>query len=181
MTGKWLTLLKEIAPGVVRAAPLYNPQTATYAPLLLRSLLSNAATRGVNIEPAPVQSPDDIDRAISALGDKPDSGLIVLPDGFMASHRDRIIGPATRHGVPAIYPYTFFVREGGLISYGVVLSDLYRRGAEYIDRILQGTKPSNLPVQAPAKFEMALNLKTAKALGLSAPLTLQETADEVIE
>jgi putative tryptophan/tyrosine transport system substrate-binding protein len=181
MAGKWLGLLKEIAPSLVRAATLYNPQAAPFAPLMQRSLEAAAPGLAMTIEAAPAQSDREIDHTIAAVASKPGSGLVILPDGFTAAYSDRIVKFIARHRVPAIYPYSTFARYGGLISYGIVTADLFRRAAQYIDRILAGAKPGDLPVQAPTKFEMVINLKTAKALGLAIPPTLLARADAVVE
>jgi putative ABC transport system substrate-binding protein len=141
------------------------------------------AARSLKVVPisAPVHSDEDIETAIIALGREPGGGLVVLPDPFMIAHRAPIISAAARNNVPAVYAQSEFAREGGLLSYGPDVVDLFRRAASYVDRILRGAKPVELPVQLPTKFEMVLNLKAAKALGLAVPLTLQAIADEVIE
>ena len=130
---------------------------------------------------AAVRDPSELETVIAALAREPDSGLVVLPDSFTDSHRAEIISLALRHRLPGVYPYRFYAELGGLLSYGVDLPDNFRRAASYADRILKGEKPSELPVQAPVKFELVINLKTAKALGLDVPLILQQRADEVIE
>jgi len=184
MTRRWRgngSLLKELAPGTERAALIFNPDTAPYAPLLLSALATAAAGVGVEAAPAPVHSDEEIDRTLAALGARPGSGLVVLPDSFTANHRVRIAEDAARERVPAIYPYASYARTGGLIGYGIVLANLFQRAAGYVDRILKGAKPAELPVQAPDQFEMAINLKAAKALGLTVPASLLHLADEVIE
>jgi putative tryptophan/tyrosine transport system substrate-binding protein len=181
MSGKWLGLLKEIVPGLKRVSPLFNPVTAPYTPLLLDSMRQGADTLSVEVNAAAVQSVAEMETVIAALGREPASGLIVLPDGFNTNHRLRIIALAERYRVPAIYPYSNFAQGGGLLSYGIVVEDLFRRAAPYVDHILKGVKPSELPVQAPTSFELVINLKTAKALGLTVPPTLLASADEVIE
>jgi putative ABC transport system substrate-binding protein len=178
--GKWLELLSEIAPGLKRAAIMFNPDTApvsTYMPSL------ETAARSLKVVPimAPVHSDGEIETAISALGREPLSGLVVNPDAFMTAHRASIISAATRNNVPAAYSQSYFARDGGLLSYGVDRVDLHRRAATYVDRILRGAKPADLPVQFPTKFEMVVNLKTAKALGLTVPTSILLRADEVIE
>jgi putative ABC transport system substrate-binding protein len=178
--GKWLELLSEIAPGLKRAAIMFNPDTppsSAYLPSL------ETAARSLKVVPiiAPVHSDGEIETAIIALGREPGAGLVALPDLFMQDHRAPIILAAARNAVPAVYPQSFFVRGGGLLSYGPDLVDSFRRAATYVDRILRGTKPAELPVQLPTKFEMAVNLKTAKALGLAVPLSILLRADEVIE
>jgi putative ABC transport system substrate-binding protein len=178
--GKWLELLSEIAPGLKRAAIMFYPDTApvtTYMPSF------ETAARSLKVVPitAPVHGDVEIETAIIALGREPGGGLVVMPDAFMAAHRASIISAAARNKVPAVYWLSDFARDGGLLSYGVDLGDSLRRAATYVDRILRGAKPGDLPVQLPTKFEMVLNLKAAKALGLTVPLTLQAIADEVIE
>jgi putative ABC transport system substrate-binding protein len=180
MVGKWLELLSEIAPGLKRAAIMFNPETSpasTYMPSF------ETAARSLKVVPivAPVRSDAEIEAAIIALGREPGSGLVVIPDVFMIAHRAPIISAAARNNVPAVYNQSFFSRDGGLLSYGPDQVDIWRRAATYVDRILRGAKPGDLPVQFPTKFEMVLNLKTAKALRLTVPLTLQAIADEVIE
>lgn len=180
--GKWLGLLKEISPHVARVAVLFNPEMAPYAPYYVHPL--EAAARLFAVEPISGTVHDDaaIERTIATLAHDSNGGLIVLPDGFTTSdHRKIIIEQANRNHVPAIYPYRFFVEEGGLVSYGIDINDLYRRAASYIDRILRGAKPSDLPIQQPSKFELVINLKTAKALELEVPLSLQIRADALIE
>jgi putative ABC transport system substrate-binding protein len=180
LAGKWLELLSEIAPGLKRAAIMFNPDTAP-ASVYMPSF--ETAARSLKAVPmmVPVHSDVEIEMAIVALGREPGGGLVVMTDGFTLAHRAPIISAAARYNVPAVYPSSYFAKEGGLLSYGVDLVDPWRRGATYVDRILRGAKPGDLPVQLPTKFEMVLNLKTAKALGLTVPLTLQAIADEVIE
>jgi putative ABC transport system substrate-binding protein len=182
MAGKWVETLKEIAPDVIRVALLFNPQTAPYVPRYYQGPLETAA-RSFGIEPRanPVQDARQLENTVVALAREPNSGLIAMPDSFNIIHRGRIIELAAIHKLPAIYPYWFAVREGGLISYGNDQVDLFRRAAGYIDRILKGEKPADLPVQAPTKFELVINLKTAKTLGLAVPPTLLALADEVVE
>jgi putative ABC transport system substrate-binding protein len=178
--GKWLELLSEIAPGLKRAAIMFNPDTApvsTYMPSF------ETAAGSLKIVPitAPVHDDVEIETAIIALGREPGGGLVVMPDGFMTPHRAPIILAAARNQVPTVSAGSIFARDGGLLSYGVDLVDPWRRAATYVDRILHGEKPGDLPVQFPAKFEMAVNLKTAKALGLAIPPSILMRADEVIE
>jgi putative ABC transport system substrate-binding protein len=163
--GKWIDLLSEIAPGLKRAAIMFNPDT-TPASLFVPSF--ETAARSLKVVPisAPVRSDAEIEAAITALGREPGGGLIVMPDVFTTAHRPPIILAVARNNVPAIYPLSEFVRDGGLFSYGPDLVDNNRRAASYVDRILRGAKPGDLPVQFPTKFEMVVNLKTAKALGL---------------
>jgi putative ABC transport system substrate-binding protein len=182
MVGKWLELLKEIAPRVARVALLFNPATATYFDLYyLKPFKAAASSFGVEAIAAPVHDSSDIEPVLAAQGREPNGGLIVLPDAFMNVHRVDITSLAARYRLPAVYPHRLFTDAGGLLSYGNDLSDNYRRAASYVDRILKGAKPSELPVQAPVKFELVINLKTAKALDLDVPLLLQQRADDVIE
>jgi putative tryptophan/tyrosine transport system substrate-binding protein len=178
--GKWLELLSEIAPGLKRAAIMFNPDTAT-APVYIPSLETVARSLKVASIVTLVHSDVEIETAIAALGREPGAGLVVLPDGFMAVHRTPIISAAARNNVPAVYYRSVFARDGGLLSYAPDLLDSYRRAATYVDRILRGAKPGDLPVQFPTKFEMVVNLKTAKALGLTIPESLLATADELIQ
>jgi putative tryptophan/tyrosine transport system substrate-binding protein len=178
--GKWLELLSEIAPGLKRAAILFNPDLApvsAYMPSL------ETAARSLKVVPiiAPVHSELEIETAIIALGRESGGGLVVPPDVFTRLHRAPIILAAARNNVPAIYWQNFFAREGGLLCYGIDWVDTFRRAATYVDRILRGAKPAELPVQLPTKFEMVVNLKTAKSLGLSVPQSILLSADEVIE
>jgi putative tryptophan/tyrosine transport system substrate-binding protein len=181
MAGKWLSLLRDLVPGLRRAAPFFNPRTAPYGALMVHALEEDAQSLGIAVEAVPVSGADGIDADIASVAGNPGSGLIVLPDGFTVNFRTAIIAAAARYKLPAIYPYTFFVQEGGLISYGIDVADLFRNAAGYVDRILKGARPADLPVQAPTKFETALNLKTAKTLGLTPSLTLQAMAEVVIE
>jgi putative ABC transport system substrate-binding protein len=183
LSGKWIEMLKDIVPRVSRAALMFNPETATYFAYYLQPF--EAAARSYAVEPiaAPVRMAADIERVVTSLGDRPDRGLVVMPDTFMAvrSNLDLIVSLATRYRVPTIYPYRYMVAAGGLVSYGIDNSDLFRQAPVYVDRILKGAKPADLPVQLPTKFELAVNLKTAKTLGLDMPATLLGRADEVIE
>jgi putative ABC transport system substrate-binding protein len=178
--GKWLELLSEIAPGLKRAIILFNPDTAT-ASTFMPSLETAAGSFKVMPTVSPIHSEVEIETAIAALGGEPGTGLVVMPDLFMNAHRSLIILAAARNNVPAIYSQSFFAREGGLLSYGVDVVDTWRRAASYADRILRGAKPAELPVQLVTKFEMIVNLKTAKALGLTVPQSILLRADEVIE
>jgi putative ABC transport system substrate-binding protein len=181
--GKWIELLKEVAPGITRVALTFNPQTAPYSDYYLRPFESAARSFSLELVPAVIRSSEDIERAVTSLGGGAGGGLAVMPDIFTAEQKnlDLIIGLAARHRVPTIYPYRYMAAAGGLISYGIDNGDLWRRAPTYIDRILKGAKPNDLPVQLPTKFELAVNLKAAKALGLDVPLHLQQLADEVIE
>jgi ABC-type uncharacterized transport system substrate-binding protein len=182
MGGKWLELLTEIAPTVKRAAIMFNPDTAPYArSYYLPSF--EAAARSFNVAPivAPVHNDAEIETVIASLGREPGGGLIAMPDVFVQVHRAPIILLAARNNLPAVYAQSVFARDGGLLSYGPDQRDIFRRSASYVDRILRGAKPADLPVQLPIKFEMALNAKTAKALGLAVPPSILLRADEVIE
>jgi putative ABC transport system substrate-binding protein len=178
--GKYLELLSEIAPGLKRAAIMFNPDTApvsTYMP----SFETAARSLKVMLIIAPVHGDVEIETAIIALGREPGGGLVVVPDAFMSAHRAPIILAAARNNVPAVYYQSLFARDGGLLSYGADPVELYRRAATYVDRILRGEKPGDLPVQFPTKFGMVVNLKTAKALGLTVAPSIRLRADEVIE
>ena len=181
MAGKWLELLKETAPRVVRVAFLFNPATAPYAEYYLGPFKAAAESFGVQALTAPVHGTSDLESVVAAQGREPNGGLMVMPDIFLLNHRAELTSLAARHRVPTIYPFRLFAEAGGLLSYGNDGIDNYRRGAIYADRILRGTKPGELPVQAPVKFELVINLKTATALGLNIPLHLQHRADQVIE
>ena len=178
--GKWLELLSEIAPGLKRAAIMFNPDMpngSAYMPSF------ETAARSLKLVPitAPVRSDAEIETAIIALGREPRGGLFVCPDVFVINHRAPIISAAARNKLPAVYWHTDFARDGGLLSYGPDQVDAFRRAAPYVDRILRGAKPGDLPVQLPTKFEMILNRKTATALGLAIPPSIMLRADEVIE
>jgi putative tryptophan/tyrosine transport system substrate-binding protein len=183
IAGKWLQLLKEIAPGVARATFMFNPATAPYkgGSDFLQVTEAAALPAGVKVSAAPVHDVTDIERVIAAVASEGNGGLISAPDIFLIVHRDMTIELTARYRVPTIYQYRYFATEGGLISYGSDVLDQYARAAEYIDRILKGAKPTDLPVQAPIKYELVINLKTAKALGLTIPESLLLRADEVIE
>jgi putative tryptophan/tyrosine transport system substrate-binding protein len=179
--GKWLETLIEIAPTVTRVAVIFNPQTAPYAPAFLRPIEAAASSFAVKPMAAAAADVAGVEAAIEAFARTASGGLIVLPDVSTANGRDLIIALAARYRLPAIYPYRFYAASGGLLSYGTEVGDVYRRAAAYVDRILKGAKPAELPVQAPTKFELVLNLKTAKMLGLDVTPTLLARADEVIE
>ena len=181
MAGKWLELLKEIAPRVARVAMLFNPASATYAEYWLSPFKAAAASFAIEPIAAPVRDRSELESVVAAQAREPNGGLIAMPDSFTDAHRAEITSLAARYRLPAVYPFRFFVEVGGLMSYGVDRTDNFRRAATYADRILKGEKPSELPVQAPVKFELVINLKTAKALGLDVSLQLQQRADEVIE
>ncbi len=179
MAGKWLELLKDIAPRVVQVVFLFNPQTATYAQGYLSPFKAAAGSLGVQAVIAPVHDMSEVEFLISTSA--PNSGLLVMPDIFTESHRAEIAALAVRYGMPTVNWSRSFTEVGGLLSYGSYVVEEYRRVAVYADRILKGAKPSELPVQAAVKFELVINLKTAKALGLDVSLSLQQRADEVIE
>jgi ABC-type uncharacterized transport system substrate-binding protein len=179
--GKWVELLKEIAPRVAKVAMLFNPATATYAEYWLNPFKAAAASFAVEAIAAPVHDRSELEPVIAAQAGEPNGGLIVMPDSFPIAHRVEITSLAARYRLPAVYPYRFFAELGGLLSYGVDLTDNFRRAATYADRILKGAKPNELPVQAPVKFDLVINLKTAKVLGLDVPALLQQRADEMIE
>jgi putative ABC transport system substrate-binding protein len=179
--GKWLELLREIAPRVNRVAFLFNPATATYVESYLNAFKAAAPSLGVEAIAAPVHDRSEFESVIAAQAREPNSGLIVLGDAFWIGYRVEIISLAARYRLPAIYAWRLFVEHGGLLSYGVDLNDNFRRAATYVDRILKGEKPSELPVQMPVKFELVINLKAAEALGLDVPLQLQQRADTIIE
>jgi putative tryptophan/tyrosine transport system substrate-binding protein len=178
--GKWRELLSKIAPGLKRAAIMFNPDTA---PVSAHMQSFEVAARSRNVAPttAPIHDDIEIETAIIALGSEPGGGLVVMPDVFALAHRVPIISAAARNSVPAVYNFSAWARDGGLLSYGVDQVDTWRRAASYVDRILRGAKPADLPVQLPTKFELVINLKTAKALGRTIPPNLLAVADEVIE
>jgi putative ABC transport system substrate-binding protein len=182
MAGKWLELLKEIAPAIRRAAIMFNPDTAPGGGSYFLGPFE-AAARSFAVEPitAPVRSDAEIERLITGLGREPGAGLVVMTDGFMMVHRGSIISRAASSNVPAIYAEAGSSKDGGLLSYGASSLDVFNRAAPYVDGILRGAKPADMPVQTPTKFELVINLKTAKALGLTVPTTLLVAADEVIE
>ena len=180
--GKWLELLRDISPRISRVAVMFDPKTAAGGgAYYMRLVKEAAASLAVNVAATPVQDGADIERAIEVFTREADGALIVTPDVTTTIHRAVIIAAAAQHRLPAVYPFRYVAAEGGLASYGVDVVDLYRRATGYVDRILKGEKPSDLPVQAPTRFELVINLKTAKALGLTVPPTLIARADEVIE
>jgi putative ABC transport system substrate-binding protein len=181
MAGKWLELLKEIAPRVRKVAFLFNPATAPFAEYYLNPFRAAAQSFGVEAIAAPIHDASELESAIAAQARESGGGLIVMAEAFLNVHRVEVISLAARHRLPAVYAYRSFAEIGGLLSYGNDPPDNFRRAASYADRILKGEKPSELPVQAPVKFELVINLKTAKALGLDVPWILQQRADEVIE
>jgi putative ABC transport system substrate-binding protein len=181
IAGKWLELLKEIAPRISRAAFLFNPATTPFRDIYLSPFKAAAASLAVEAIAAPVHDTPELESVIAAHAREPNGSLIVMPDGFLNVHRAEIVSLAARYRLPTVYPWRFFAELGGLLSYGSVQGDMFRIAATYVDRILKGEKPSALPVQAPTKYELVINLKTAKALGIEVPLFFQQRADEVIE
>ena len=183
MAGKWLALLREITNGVKHAAMMFNPDTAPGDGSYYYLPAFEATARSLNVNPiaAPVRGDREIETAIASLAREPQSGLIVMGDSFTVVHRANIISLAARNNLPAIYSASLFVRDGGLLSYGPDRADIFHRSATHIDRILRGAKPAELPVEVPIKFEMAINLATAKSLSLTIPETLLATADEVVQ
>ena len=181
LAGKWLELLKEIAPSVSRVAFLFSRATASYAEAYLNPFKAAAASLAVDAIAAPVRDMSELESVVAAQARAPNGGLIVMPDSFTDVHRAEITSLAARYSLPAVYPRRIFAELGGLLSYGIDQFDNYRRAASYADRILKGEKPSELPVQAPTKYELVINLRSAKILGLTVPPALLATADEVIE
>jgi ABC-type uncharacterized transport system substrate-binding protein len=181
IVGKWLEMLKEIAPGVSRAVLIFNPDTSPHYYVYLRSFEAVPRSIAIEVTAAPVRDTAEIEAAIAKLGREAGGGLIVAPDAFTTVHRHLFIRLAQQHRMPAIYFLRTSVAQGALMSYGPDPYDSFRRSASYVDRILKGAKPADLPVQQPTKFELAINLNTAKALGLTVPETLLARADEVIE
>jgi putative ABC transport system substrate-binding protein len=179
MGGKWLELLRQVAPHVTRVAVIYNPTTVPYG--FLRQLDATGPSLGLQPIHVPVRNAAEIDGAIATFAGEPGGGMIVVPDIFNVANRVQIIESAAKYNVPAIYTNVLHTRSNGLISYGPDTPDLFRRSASYVDRILKGEKPADLPVQQPTKYELIVNLKTAKAFGLTIPRTLLTIADEVIE
>jgi putative ABC transport system substrate-binding protein len=181
MGGKWLEMLKRIAPGVTRVALLFNPTTSVPIKFYMASIEAGGASLAVQTSTAPVHAKDEIEGVIAALAANPGAGLIVMPDLFNTINRDLIVAAAARYRVPAIYFFRSFANSGGLISYGPDFAPQYPQAAEYIDRVLKGEKPGDLPIQMPVNVPLIINLKTANALGLDVPLRLLNAADEVIE
>jgi putative tryptophan/tyrosine transport system substrate-binding protein len=179
--GKWVELLKEIATRTTHVALLFNPATAAPVQFYLPSIQAAAHSLDVKVSNAPIRAEDEIEGTIAALARDPGGGLIVLPDTFNLTNRDLIIPLATRYGVPAVSNNPIYGESGALITYGVDFTELFRQAAGYIDRILKGAVPADLPVQNPTKFELVINLKTAKTLGLNIPQSLLATAEKVIE
>ena len=181
LSGKWLELMHRIAPSVSRVALLFNPQTEPYARYYLETFHAGAAALAVTAIDAPFHDAAEIESVMTNLGSDSDAGLVLMPGTGTGMHRELICGLAARLRLPTIYPFRYFIANGGLLSYGIDSRDLLRGAASYVDRILRGAKPSDLPVQLPTKFELVINLKAAKALGLNLPQSLLVEADEVIE
>jgi putative tryptophan/tyrosine transport system substrate-binding protein len=179
--GKWMELLKEIAPRVTRVAALFNPAMANFAEFWLKPFKATAASLAAEAILAPVHDTSELESVVAAQAREPNTGLFVIPDAFTITYRVEVTSLAARYRLPAVYAFRFFTEVGGLLSYGEDLTDNFPRAVTYADRILKGEKPADLPVQAPTKFELVINLKTAKALGLDVPPTLLARADEVIE
>jgi putative tryptophan/tyrosine transport system substrate-binding protein len=177
---KWLELIREVSPKLARVTIVNNPANPT-ASQMSRPVEDAGRTMSIQVSTAFVRSASEIESAIQSAAQQPDSGIIVIPDSFAVVHSDLILRLVERHRLPAIYPFRLFALKGGLLTYGLDIPEIYRQAAEYVDRILRGAKPSDLPVQAPNKFELIINLKTAKALGIDVPPTLLARADEVIE
>jgi putative ABC transport system substrate-binding protein len=180
ITGKWLSMLKEIAPHIERVAVMANPKTTPFD-YYVRSAKANAVSLGIEVVPSPISGASDIEGVIEMIGRTPNGGLVVLPDGTSILHRDLVIVATSRYRVPAVFAFRFFVSAGGLMSHGTEILEHYRRAASYVDRILRGANPAEIPVETPSKYETTVNLKTAKALGLIVPPGLLVAADEVIE
>jgi putative ABC transport system substrate-binding protein len=181
MFGKSLELLKKVAPAVTRVGFMFNPDMSAYYDQFLPAFEADARQYSIKLTVARVGTEAEIDAAVAELAAKPGGGLIVLPDAYTLVHRQLIVTSTAQHRIPAIYSYRQVIKEGGLMSYGPETSDIFRRSASYVDRILKGANPADLPAQAPAKFEFAINLKTATTLGLTVPPTVIALADEVIE
>jgi len=178
--GKWLELLKDTAPGATRVAIIFDPRNPTQTPYV-QGIEASTPSFGLQLTQAPVRDAAEVESAINAFAQQPNGALIVVPNIVTLNHRGLIIALAARHRLPTVYPYRIFTTAGGFISYGIDLADIYRRAASYIDLILKGAKPAELPVQLSAKFELVVNLKTAKTLGLTIPEPFLQHADEVIE
>jgi putative ABC transport system substrate-binding protein len=179
ISGKWLELLKEIAPRTTRVALIFNPDT--HSGQFFQSLEAEGRSLGIETVQTPVHNEMEIERALASFNEEANVGLVSMPDIFTTAHRDLIISLATKYRLPAVSAFRLFAADGLLMSYGIDGLDLFRRAASYVDRILNGAKPADLPVQQPTKFELVINLKTAKALGLTVPTALHAQADEVIE
>jgi putative tryptophan/tyrosine transport system substrate-binding protein len=181
MGAKWIELLKEIAPGVGQITAIFNPSSAPFARMFLPSMESVRRSLSFELAVSPIRNDDEVESAVVMAARQPSGGLVFLPDSFLASRREMIADVVSKQKLPAIYSTSTFVRSGGLIGYGFDRAELFHRAAGYVDRILKGEKPADLPVQMPTKYDLAINLKTAKALGIDVPPTLLARADEVIE
>jgi putative tryptophan/tyrosine transport system substrate-binding protein len=181
IAAKWIEILKEILPSLTHAALMFNPETAPYFPSFLGPIETAASSLAVKTIITPVNDAADVERAVSTFAHELNGGIIVVPSAFVTIHRQLIFEQLARYRLPAVYGFSYYAYSGGLISYGINVRDMYIRAASYIDRILKGEKPVELPIQAPTKFELVINLKTAKDLGLTVPPTLLNRADEVIE
>jgi putative ABC transport system substrate-binding protein len=181
MGGKWLSYLKEIAPAVSQVAVVFNPETAPYAPMFMPTMEAGAKAMGVSLAIRHVRNPADIEGVFMATASQSGAGVIVIPDSFTFGQRANLIASAAQHRMPAIYPIGIMAPAGGLIAYGIDRVDMFHRAGSYVDRLLKGAAPAELPVQQPTKFELVINMKTAKALGLTVPQSLLLSADEVIE
>jgi putative ABC transport system substrate-binding protein len=181
IVSKWLELLREIAPRVTRAALLFNPATTPYADIYVAPFKTAAPSFGLEATTAIVHHKAELETVIAAQAAQPNGGLVVMPDGFLNVHREDLVSLAARHRIPTVYPWRFFPEQGGLLSYGGEMRDEFRLAAAYADRILKGEKPINLPVQAPTKYELVINLKAAKALGLNVTQQFQQLADKIID
>ena len=181
MAGKWLEMLTQITPPVARVAVLYNPATAPYAGLMMHTIEDAARSLALTVRAAPSRDDGEIESLVAGLAGEERGGLLILQDASVIGHRNAIVTFAARYRLPAVYPYRFIAAMGGLMSYGVEYTDLFRRAAIYVDQILKGAKPGDLPIQNPTRFELVINLKTAKALGVTITPPLLARADEVIE
>jgi putative ABC transport system substrate-binding protein len=181
MGGKWLETLKQVAPGIKRVALVFNQETAPFSTSFVQVVQEASHSFAVEATAIPVRDASELEHKVTEFAAEPNGGLIIVPDLFNTTHREAIVALAARHRLPAVYPFRYFASSGGLISDGVDTVDLFRRSAQYVDRILKGANPGELPIQAPTKFELVVNLKTATALGLTVPQSLLALADEVIE
>jgi putative tryptophan/tyrosine transport system substrate-binding protein len=179
--GKWIEILKELAPRVTRVALVFRPESAPFAEQFMRAVESVASSFAVRPVAAPARDVAELERNVAAFAAQPNGGLIIVPDAFTAVQRVPIVELAARYRVPAVYPFRYFSTLGGLVSYGIDPTEIFQRSGSYVDRILKGAKPGDLPVQVPVKFELVINLRTAKSLGLDVPPTLLARADEVIK
>ena len=181
ISGKWLELIKEIAPEVRRVAFIFNPQSGPYAERFVQSIAPVAPSFGVDLAVSPTRDPAEIERAIVAVSGEPKGGLIINPDAFTGANRGLIISLAARYRLPAVYPYKYYAADGGLLSYGHDSNEPFQRAPAYVDKILKGANPGDLPIQQPTKFELIINLKTAKTLSVTIPPQLLDRANELIE